>query len=137
MICDEPNLRATSAALSNVKVKTLDFEKVLSAAKSGDVAYLDPPYIPTSKTSKFTSYNKTGFLEDDHRRLAREFNRLVDSGVCCVLSNSHHPLALELYGQYDMIELMGARVVGGPASYRKPAKEIIVSGRKSVQSNVT
>ena len=126
-ICDEPNLRATAKILEHVHILNSDFTHTVSGATKGDVVYMDPPYIPVSDTSKFTAYNKTGFTEEDHRRLATCFKQLVGSGVCCILSNSHAPLAIELYGQYDMLKLMGSRVVGGPASYRKPAKEIIVT----------
>jgi len=126
-ICDEPNLRAVSAALANVKVVRSDFLGMVIDAQEGDAVYFDPPYIPTSATSKFTAYNMTGFTEADHRRLAACFDNLTKANVCCVLSNSHAPLALELYSKYDVFELMGARVVGGPAAYRKPVKEILVS----------
>jgi DNA adenine methylase len=134
VICDEPNLRAISEALQNVDIQRTDFLSLVSDAKGGDVVYFDPPYIPTSKTSKFTSYNMLGFTEEDHRRLAECFNKLVESGVSVSLSNSFAPLALELYGQYEILELMGGRSVGGPASYRKPAKEIIVYGRKRTEA---
>ena len=110
-----------------------DFLGAVDDAKEGDVVYFDPPYIPTSKTAKFTSYNMKGFVEEDHRRLAECFGRLIQSGVCCILSNSYAPLAIELYGKYEVLELMGSRSVGGPASYRKPAKEIIVFGSKKVE----
>lgn len=128
VICDEPNLRAASTVLQSVEILAADFEVVLSGAAPGDVVYMDPPYLPTSETSKFTAYNTGGFLPDDHRRLAACFERLVGEGVCCVLSNSYAPLTIELFGKHQMTEHMGARVVGGPAEYRKPAREIIVSG---------
>ncbi|MGH9918010.1 MAG: DNA adenine methylase, partial [Nitrososphaerales archaeon] len=128
VICDEENLRAISKALESVKVLCGDFEKAIAGAKEGDVVYFDPPYQPISKTSKFTGYNKTGFIDDDQRRLAACFEQLVESGVCCVLSNSYAPLTMELYAKHTITEHMGARSIGGPASYRKPKKEIIVSG---------
>ena len=133
VICDELNLRAISTALENVRICRSDFLGAVDDAKEGDVVYFDPPYIPTSKTAKFTSYNMKGFVEEDHRRLAECFGRLIQSGVCCILSNSYAPLAIELYGKYEVLELMGSRSVGGPASYRKPAKEIIVFGSKKVE----
>lgn len=130
LICDEDNLRAIAEVLVSVRVCKADFEKIVEPAQKGDVVYLDPPYMPVSKTSKFTAYNTDGFTEDDQRRLAACFEHLVDRGVCCVLSNSFAPLVVELYGKHNPTELMGARVVGGPASYRKPAKEIVVGGWK-------
>jgi DNA adenine methylase len=127
VICDEPNLRAISDALKNVEVMRTDFLSIVDGAKEGDAVYFDPPYVPTSKTSKFTSYTMRGFDEADHRRLAECFDKLSGQGVCCVLSNSFAPLVIELYDKYGMTKLMGARSIGGPASYRKPAEEIVVS----------
>jgi DNA adenine methylase len=126
MICDEQNLRAASETLKGVEISKVDFEEMLHAPKEGDVVYLDPPYMPASKTSKFTAYSIDGFTEDDHKRLAACFDGLVERKVCCVLSNSFTPMTIELYSKHNILELMGARVVGGPAAYRKPAKEIIV-----------
>lgn len=130
VILDEPALRAASAALRNVRVLCADFEKALSGIKPGDAAYLDPPYLPVSATSNFTEYNEGGFGADDHRRLARKFVELWEAGIPVVLSNSAAPLAMSLYDGFERIELMGSRSVGGPAEYRKPAKEIIVFGKK-------
>jgi DNA adenine methylase len=127
VICDEINLRAVSDILMNVQVCKSDFEQIINDAKEGDVVYFDPPYMPVSKTSKFTSYTVDGFTEADQRRLAACFDKLVSKNICTVLSNSYTPLIMELYGKYKPTELMGARVVGGPASYRKPSAEIVCS----------
>jgi DNA adenine methylase len=133
VICDEPNLRAIAECLKNVKVVCADFESVLGHAAAGDTIYLDPPYIPTSNTSKFVNYSRTGFSEADHKRLAKEFRRLSEyKDTCVILSNSAAPLAYELYEGFDMLEVMGSRSVGGPAEYRKPKKEIIVYGEPAV-----
>jgi len=129
-ICDEPALRAAHGALKNVRLVCADFEKILKGAKPGDAAYLDPPYVPLSETSSFTGYNEGGFGADDHRRLAAKFRELSGAGIAAVLSNSSAPLALSLYDGFERTELMGTRSVGGPAEYRKPAKEIIVYGDK-------
>ncbi len=74
-ICDAANLRACSTALSDTELVAADFEKVLSSAQPGDFVYLDPPYLPTSKTASFTGYTAGGFnLQDPPsppRRCAR------------------------------------------------------------------
>jgi DNA adenine methylase len=60
-ICDETLLRSCSKALQGVTLKHAKFEEALLAAKRGDLVYADPPYLPTSKTSSFTSYTANGF----------------------------------------------------------------------------
>ena len=126
VICDTDNLRAVSTLLQNVVLLTGDFENACFNARLGDGAYLDPPYIPSSKTSKFTSYTKEKFIEEDHVRLAQVFKLMGDRGCRVVLSNSDTLLTQKLYGQYDMDSYLGSRSVGGPVAYRKSAKEILV-----------
>jgi DNA adenine methylase len=125
-ICDEAGLRSASRALANVTILNKDFEKACKDARPGDGVYFDPPYIPASFTSKFTSYTASGFRIDEHERLASLFGTLARSGVRVVLSNSMTKDTLRLYGKYDRDEILGSRNVGGPASYRNPAKEVIV-----------
>jgi len=126
LICDEVNLRAVSEILSNVELAVADFEDIVADASPGDVVYFDPPYIPLSATSNFTGYNEGGFNAADHRRLARTFKNLTKKRVRTILSNSSAPLSFELYDKFQIETHQGSRVVGGPAEYRKPVKEIIV-----------
>src|SRR5262249_8660585 len=70
LILDEPNLRAVSASLQDVEVVHRDFEILLDMhARKGDLVYCDPPYVPLSKTSSFTSYSTEGFTQGDQERL--------------------------------------------------------------------
>ena len=69
VICNEDVLRRASLALQGVKIINEDFECVLAGAQEGDVVYCDPPYIPLSATSIFTSYTKNGFDLDEQIRL--------------------------------------------------------------------
>lgn len=125
-VCDAAGLRTASRALSDATILNRDFESVCKGARPGDGVYFDPPYLPASKTSKFTSYTSSGFGPEDHERLAGLFGSLSRAGVRVVLSNSMTTDTLRLYGQYDRDDIMGSRNVGGPASYRSPAKEMII-----------
>ena len=127
-ICDEAGLRLASKALQKVKLIEGDFEKILKGAKKGDLVYLDPPYIPLSKTSSFTAYGANGFSSEDHWRLRGTFENLINKGVKVILSNSSASLSYKLYSDYKIIEIQGSRVIGGPASYRNPVKELIIVG---------
>jgi DNA adenine methylase len=135
VICDADNLRAVSALLHNVTILNGDFEAASANAKLGDGAYLDPPYIPSSKTSKFTSYTQYGFTNEDHERLARVFELMGNRGCRVVLSNSDTPLTHKLYDKYDIDSYIGLRSVGGPAEYRKPIKELLIfHGPRNVEA---
>ncbi len=97
LICDPENLRAVSRALQNVDLEVGDFGGVLTRAQPGDLVYFDPPYVPVSATASFTHYTGQGFGEAEQRRLAEVFFELAGRGVQVMLSNSHTPLAEELY----------------------------------------
>ncbi len=60
-ILDADGLRAASVALARAEVKTVDFAEVARTLGPGDFAYLDPPYVPLSKSASFTAYARDGF----------------------------------------------------------------------------
>jgi len=80
-ICDEPNLRACSAALQRARTLNTGFEAVLERANPGDFVYFDPPYVPLSATSSFTSYTSDGFTAADQLRLRDVALRLKHKDV--------------------------------------------------------
>jgi DNA adenine methylase len=127
VICDPENIRAVSSLLRDVKIVLAGLAQGPHVkAGKGDAVYFDPPYAPKSRTSSFTSYTSEGFGEAQHRVLAEQFRSLGAAGARVVLSNSDVPLVHELYSSFDMDRLTGSRSVGGPASYRKPAGEVLV-----------
>lgn len=131
VICDEVNLRACSEALQGVDLVEGDFEDSCTDIGSGDAVYFDPPYVPTSDTSKFTSYTSLGFDDDDQRRLATFFASLRDRGACAVLTNSTADLTKELYDGFEFDVFTASQKIGGPASYVRQFDEYIVSNSPS------
>lgn len=127
-ICDEPRLRAAAAALQGVDLQVADFETAVRTAVPGDFVYFDPPYVPLSRSSNFTSYHKVGFSRDDHVRLAGVVDRLTEKGVRVMLSNSNAPLVRELYGRlpYRLIEITARRNINSKADKRGPIKELLI-----------
>jgi len=125
-ICDEENLRACSAALTGVTLRSCDFEEALSHTYKGDFAYLDPPYVPISKTSNFTAYGKDGFGEAHQRRLAAAFRKHAERGVLLMLSNSDAPLVWELYKGFGITEVQASRNVNSKAAKRGKVTELVV-----------
>ncbi|GAB4202117.1 MAG: DNA adenine methylase [Roseiflexaceae bacterium] len=98
-IYDRENLLAVSTALNETRVdlRVGDFAEVVAQAEEGDLVYFDPPYVPMSATASFTHYTGQTFGPEDQRRLAQVFAQLVERGVYVMLSNSHTPLADELF----------------------------------------
>lgn len=127
-ICDPVNLRACSEVLKRADLQVQPFAGVLKVAKPGDLVYFDPPYVPLSRTSSFTSYNKDGFKEEDQRTLANVCQELARRGVWVLLSNSMTPLVESLYKVDFRIEVVHAtRNVNSRADARGKVAEALIS----------
>lgn len=111
-ICDEPTLRAASAALKKATIICGDYRDVLlEHAREGDFVFLDPPYLPVTPSGDFKRYTKEQFHEDDHRELAETIKELEKLGCKVVLTNSNHPVVTELYKDYPMTVIQTRRHV--------------------------
>lgn len=126
-ICDEDTLRACSAALSRAELVVGDFASVIDDAGRGDFVYCDPPYVPLSATSSFTSYTAQGFDLEQQKRLRDAARRLKRRGVRVLLSNSSAPAVRELYaGGFQIGEVSATRLVNSKASARGAIPELLI-----------
>lgn len=126
-LCDEPNLRACAAALAGADLRCEDFSQVLTRARPGDVVYFDPPYVPLSSTSFFTSYTTGGFGWEDQKRLRDVAFELHKKGVFVLLSNSSAPQVRKLYGPpFTCSPVAATRMVNSVASKRGPVIELLI-----------
>ncbi len=126
-ICDERNLRACSAALAEAELVVEDFAKVVATAKRGDFVYFDPPYVPLSTTSSFTSYTSQGFGDAEQERLRDTARKLKRRGVSVLLSNSSAPTVRKLYAEgFDIAEVAATRLVNSKASARGAIVELLI-----------
>lgn len=126
-ICDADNLRAAAAFLKGAKIEVADFEASCKRARPGDAVYLDPPYVPLSKTSSFTAYDRHAFGTDEHERLARVFAELAARQVTALLSNSDTPLTRRLYEQWHWREIEVKRPINCRGTGRGPVSELLVA----------
>ena len=143
-IVNKDSLKRTSLALKDVEIICGSYEKILPPNKQIDpktsFIYLDPPYIPNSKTASFTDYSKEGFKEEDHDKLAKVFQELVDGGYKVLLSNNNNTEAVQKYVKETKntfaYEIMVTRQIGSTVidekgvSTRPKVSEIIVSSFK-------
>jgi DNA adenine methylase len=131
-ICNEANLRACARALRGADIAVSDFEATVARAKKGDLVYFDPPYVPLSATSSFTSYTAGGFDIHEQTRLRDTAAALARRGVHVVLSNSSAKAVYELYGSdFDIVEIVARRSINSRADRRKPIAELLIKGRPS------
>lgn len=128
-IVDENLVSAISTYLNSnqIEIKKGDFEKAVLDVQPGDFVYFDPPYIPLSETSAFTSYTHEGFSYDDQVRLRDTFKKLSDTGAYVMLSNSSSFLVEELYRDFNIHYVEATRTNGAKSSSRGKISEIIVT----------
>jgi DNA adenine methylase len=126
LICDVENLHACSAALAHTALEVADFSVVASHAKRGDFVYFDPPYVPVSETSYFTSYSVGGFTWDDQRRLADVLRVLSKRRVKVMLSNSDAPQLRALYAEFRIERVEATRRINSQVGGRGKINEIVV-----------
>ena len=128
-IVDDNLISAISTYLNNnqIEIKKGDFEKAVLDVQPGDFVYFDPPYIPLSETSAFTSYTHEGFSYDDQVRLRDTFKKLSDTGAYVMLSNSSSFLVEELYRDFNIHHVEAIRTNGAKSSSRGKISEIIVT----------
>jgi len=129
-ILDEENLRAVAKTLrKTATILRLDFETICESCLPGDFVYFDPPYIPVSKTSSFTSYTRNRFTMDDHERLAGLYKDLHDKGVHVMLSSSDAEWTRNTFEDFKIVEVDMNRSISCRSEGRKrKLKELIVVG---------
>jgi DNA adenine methylase Dam len=127
---NKETLRDASEFLQRAKIINSDYLKTLQKnAKPGDFIFLDPPYYPVGKFSDFKRYTKEFFYHEDQVKLRDEFDRLVQLGCHVLLTNSDHPIILELYKNYEIRIIETKRLISSNPETRV-GKDIIVIGRK-------
>jgi DNA adenine methylase len=125
-ICDARNLRACSLVLKSARLVVEDFEQAVSGAGRGDFVYFDPPYVPVSNTSYFTSYTPGGFGWDEQQRLASVFARLAERGIQVMLSNSDVPAVRQLYAGFRIDRVEATRRINCDSEGRGKIGEVVV-----------
>ncbi len=123
---DAAAIHECSQRLQLVDILNEDYAEIVHFAREGDFAYIDPPYIPISPTSKFTEYQPGGFGLEEQERLAQTFRDLDARGVKVMLSNSHSPLVGELYAGYDIQAVYTVHSVAANRSARGRIAEVVV-----------
>lgn len=128
-ICNRRTLAEASDILnrSGVWIRSADYTRATAACRAGDLVYLDPPYLPLTKTANFTDYTTQSFDYDDHVALAREFHRLADLGCTVVLSNSNSARIRNLYDGFAIQTVGINRSINCNASRRTGQSELVVT----------
>ena len=126
---DSEILRDASEFLKNTKIEFADYTDTLRKhAEKGDFIFLDPPYYPVGKYGDFKRYTKEFFYHNDQFTLKEEFDLLVELGCHVLLTNSDHPIILELYKDYQIKTIETKRMINSDSTNRKGVDIIVIGG---------
>lgn len=132
-ICDAGNLRAVSEVLRKAKIQHGDFKKCKRSVRPKTFIYFDPPYLPISATSSFTSYSKYEFGKKDQERLAEFYREIDKPGVKLMLSNSdpksnngEEHFFEKLYRGYRIKRVQANRMINCDATKRGKINELLI-----------
>lgn len=102
-----------------------DFRVAMKRANKRDVIYCDPPYVPLSETSSFTSYSGDGFSKENQEELAERARNAHKKGVTVLISNHDTEFTRQLYKGAEILEVSVRRSISANTDGRKKVKEII------------
>ena len=112
----------------------LNYRDVFERSQHNDVIYCDPPYVPLSKTSSFTSYASNGFGLDEQADLANAAEEVCGNKKVTVLISNHNTIwTRKIYGQANKIKsIKVARTISQKAKSRKKVGELIALYQSAV-----
>ena len=119
------NMLNFSEKAKKAQFRCQDFEETFKELKAGDVVYCDPPYVPLSATSSFTTYSKNGFDFDDQLRLVKEALAAKSKGVQCIISNHDLRATREMYRDSVIHQLKVQRNISSKPESRKKVAELV------------
>lgn len=123
---DFDNMRACSKALQDAVLVCAPFDLALYSAKRDDFVYMDPPYMPVSKTANFTSYTPNGWTMADTTLLRSICDVLTSHGVQFMLSNANVPEVREAFDGFYIDTIQARRSVNCKGTKRGPVTELVI-----------
>jgi len=126
-IADPERIMACSNVLKGVILENLCFTDFpWDMFGEGDFVFMDPPYVPLTKSSDFTAYTKGGFGHDKQVALAEIYKGLAKRGVKVMLTNSGTEIVESLYSDFRIIECSMPRNINSVVAGRNDVTEYLV-----------
>ncbi len=103
------------------------YRKTFTRAKTDDVIYCDPPYVPLSKTASFTSYAGNGFGLDEQADLANAAEEISSRESAVVLISNHDTIwTRKIYEHANKIKsIKVARTISTKGNNRNKVAELL------------
>ncbi len=121
------SIKQASKVLKGASIFKGSYEEVLVKATTGDLVYLDPPYVPLSSTSNFTQYIGANFGNSEHVKLRDLFKELDQRGCYLMMSNSDTTIVRDLYEGFNFTEVLADRAVNCKTYGRGRITELVIT----------
>lgn len=113
----------------NILIRETSYETIFGTISGNkNFVYLDPPYVPLTKTASFASYTKQGFGTQDQEKLAEQVQKLDDEGNYVLVSNSDTPVTRSLYKKFTLVPIYVTRSISANKESRVKAPELLILG---------
>ena len=126
---DYDKILQVSEKLKKAVLKTQDFADAKENIKSGDLVFLDPPYVvPKESPEVFIKYNQTLFSLEDQHRLADLIDWIDEQRAYFILTNAYDETILDIFqsrGNGRVITRERSSLIGGKQAYRGKVHEYI------------
>ena len=145
-ICDTETILADSRILQKVTILNGDYSKTLRHSAQDTFFYIDPPYKPISRTSRFNSYANETFDDKEQVRLKKFCVSLSKKGHQWLLSNSdsrninpNDNFFDELYSGKNMFvnRVKAKRAINSKVGKRGQINELLISNYTNASVNTT
>lgn len=104
----------------------MDFSSVMAQVRTGDVVYCDPPYVPLTRSSNFTSYSAGGFDLPRQQQLAELAEQIRQRGIPVLISNHNTHFTREAYRTANNIKRFAVqRFISCNGRKRAAANELL------------
>lgn len=121
----EQEMKRFTEKVHRAKFVCQDFAKIMEQAEKGDVVYCDPPYVPLSLTSNFTSYHSGGFDLAKQKQLVALAKKLSSRGIPVIISNHDTEFVQELYSDAKIESFFVQRNISCQGKKRHKTREIL------------
>lgn len=114
--------------------RKMDFTKSFTQARSGDVIYCDPPYVPLSNSANFTSYSSGGFTLALQQQLADLAQQTADNGIPVLISNHNTAFTKQAYHNATLHHFHVQRYISCNGKKRGKAGELLALFRRDADN---
>ena len=138
-IIDSKNIRKINEYMNKpeIIIKQQDYKSIENEVDKGDLVYLDPPYDVDKNFSEFTGYTQNGFDREEHKKMKRLCDKLIQKGAIVYISNSNTEFINELYSLngnsewYKKVDTISInRTIGSTRKSRRKFEEVLIRGKR-------